>query len=104
MAISKDELVQKVTDEVTVQEKKLEVLKAQAVQESDNAASDVKSAIDDLEPKLDQAKSKLAEIVDASDEQWEELKDSLSDGWDEAKSKLDEGWDGLTDSVKKFFS
>lgn len=104
MAISKDELVQKVTDEVTVQEKKLEVLKAQAVQESDDVASDVKSAIDDLEPKLDQAKAKLVEIVDASDEQWEELKDSLSDGWDEAKSKLDEGWDGLTDSVKKFFS
>ena len=46
----------------------------------------------------------LAEIADASGEQWEELKDSLSDGWDEAKSKLDEGWDGLTDSVKKFFS
>ena len=60
MAISKDELVQKVTDEVTVQEKKLEVLKAQAVQESDDAASDVKSAIDDLEPKLDQAKAKFS--------------------------------------------
>lgn len=104
MAISKDELVQKVTDEVTVQEKKLEVLKAQAVQESDEAASDVKSAIDDLEPKLDQAKAKLAEIVDTSDEQWEELKGSLSEGWDEAKNKLDEGWDGLTDSVKNFFS
>jgi uncharacterized coiled-coil DUF342 family protein len=79
-------------------------LKNKARDESQEAAGDIRAAIDELEPKLEQAKAKAQEIAETADEKWDEVKDSLEEGWDEVPSKIEKGWDSFTSSVKSFFS
>ena len=71
-------------------------LKKKQLDESQEALEDVKAAIADLEPKLEQAKAKALEIAEAADDKWDDVKDSLESGWDEASAKLEEGWNSLT--------
>jgi predicted phage tail protein len=103
-AMTKDELLAKTKATIYEQQAKLESLKEKALDESQEAIEDVRSAIADLEPKLEQAKAKAKEIAESADDKWDDIKESLESGWDEASSKLEEGWNSLTSSVKSFFS
>ena len=103
-AMTKDELLAKTKATIYEQQAKLESLKEKASDESQEAIDDVKAAIANLEPKLEQAKAKAKEIAEATDDTWDDVKESLESGWDEASSKLEEGWNKLASSVKSFFS
>ncbi len=72
--------------------------------ESNESTDDIKEAINNLEPKLEEARVKASEIADGADDTWEDLKDSVEAGWDEMTSNLEDGWDNLTDSIKSMFS
>ena len=102
--MTKEELLSKIQTTIDEQQAKLESLKDKAIDGSHEAADDVRAAIADLEPKLEQAKAKAKEIAEAADDKWDDLKDSLESGWDEASAKLEEGWNSLTSSIKSFFS
>jgi septal ring factor EnvC (AmiA/AmiB activator) len=103
-AMTKDELLAKMQATIDEQQANLESLKDKAIDESQEALEDVRAAIADLEPKLDQAKAKFKEISESADDTWDDIKESLESGWDEASAKLEEGWNSLTSTVKSFFS
>jgi len=102
--MTKEELLSKIHVSIDAQQTKLESLKEKAKHESQEAMVDIHAAINDLEPKLAQAKAKAMEIADIADDKWDDMKESLESGWNEASSKLEEGWNSLTSSVKSFFS
>ncbi len=103
-AMTKEELLAKMQATIDEQQVKLESLKDKAIDETHEALDDVRAAIADLEPKLEQAKAKAKELADSADDVWDDVKESLESGWDEATSKLEEGWNSVTSSVKSFFS
>jgi len=103
-AMTKEELLAKMQATIDEQQVKLESLKDKAIDESHEALDDVRAAIANLEPKLEQAKVKAKELADSADDVWDDVKESLESGWDEATSKLEEGWNSVTSSVKSFFS
>ncbi len=102
--MTKDELLAKIHSTIDEQQIRLTQLKNKARDESKEAIGDIRAAIADLEPKLEQAKAKAKEVADTADDRWDELKDSLEAGWDEASSKIEKGWDRFSSSVKSFFS
>lgn len=101
---TKNDFLAKVQDTIDVQQAKLEQLKDAALDETQETIEDIREAINNLEPKLEQAKAKAMEIADAADDKWDDIKDSVEAGWDEVGDEIEKGWDNLTDSVKNMFS
>jgi len=102
--MTKDELLSKIQSSIDEQEAKLTELKNKTASGSHEAINDIRAAIVDLEPKLEQAKAKALEIAETADDKWDEVKDALEAGWDEASAKLEKGWNSFTSSVKSLFS
>ena len=102
--MNKDEFVEKAKETIDLQQDKLDQLKKKAEHASSEFLADIHKMIDDLEPKIEQAKTKFEEITEVADDQWDDLKDAMEKGWDETKSMLDTGWDNLTDTMNEFFS
>jgi len=48
--------------------------------ESQEAISDIRAAIDELEPKLEQTEAKAMEIADTANDKWDDVKESLEAG------------------------
>ncbi len=101
---AKQDLLEQVKESIGVQQERLEKLKETALDESHEAIDDIKDAISNLEPKLDQMKAKAWDIADAADDKWDDVKDSIEEGWVDAGNQIEDGWDKLTDSVKSMFS
>ncbi|WP_445366333.1 hypothetical protein ACH5Y9_12755 [Methylomonas sp. BW4-1] len=102
--MTKDELLAKINTSIDEQQVKLEALKQTALDESHEALEEARAAIAELEPKLEQAKAKAAEIAAVADETWDDVKESFESGWKESAAKLEEGWHSFTDKLKSFLS
>lgn len=70
-------------------------LKAKASGASADAQLELNKQIRALEGKIEEGKSKLAEIADASDDAWESLKDGVESAWDSMRS-------AFSDAAAKF--
>lgn len=71
----KDAYLAKAQATIEEQAAKLDVLKAQAKGKVANQKIEANKTIETLESKLDSAKSRLAEIVDSTEDTWEDLTD-----------------------------
>lgn len=78
-------------------ERKAEVdkLKAKASGASADAQLELNKQIEALEGKLEEGKTKLAEIADASEDTWESIKEGVESAWDSMKS-------AFSDAAAKF--
>lgn len=65
-------------------------LKAQAAGASADAKLEMNRQIGTLEGKIEEGKSKLAEVKDASDDTWESIKDGMESTWDSMKSAFND--------------
>ncbi len=74
---------------------KIEVLKAQADQQTVDAKLDVKPTLDALHAKLESAKAKLHEMGEATDDKWEEVKAGAEHLWDDIKGSVEGAYDAL---------
>lgn len=63
-------------------------LEAKAAGASANAQLKLNKEINTLKGKIEQGKTKLAEIADASDDAWESIKEDLDSVWDSLKSAV----------------
>ncbi|WP_374089475.1 hypothetical protein [Methylomicrobium lacus] len=72
---------------INEQPAKFTELKNKAMDESQEAISDIRAAIDELEPKLERAEAKAMEMADTTDDKWDDAKESLKAGWDEVSAK-----------------
>jgi DNA-binding transcriptional regulator GbsR (MarR family) len=70
-------------------------LKAQASGASADAKLETNRQIESLEGRIEEGKSKLAEVGDASDDTWESIKDGMESTWDSMKS-------AFNDAAEKF--
>jgi len=70
-------------------------LKAKASGASADTQMKMNKQIEALEGKIEEGKTKLAEIADASEDAWESIKDGVDTAWDSMKS-------ALYDAVDKF--
>ncbi len=61
-------------------------LKAKASGASAEAQLELNKQIDVLEGKIEEGRTKLAEIADASEDAWESIKDGAESAWDSRKS------------------
>tara|TARA_R110001583_G_scaffold195499_1_gene374371 strand:+ start:32569 stop:32859 length:291 start_codon:yes stop_codon:yes gene_type:complete len=68
----------------------LEKLKAKASGASADTQLELNKQIKELQGKLDEGKTKLAEISDANEEAWESLKKGSESAWDSIKSTFDD--------------
>ena len=102
--MNKDEFVEKAKETIDTQQSKLDELKKRAEHASSEYLADIDKMIEDLEPRIQQAKASFTEITEAADDQWDDMKETMVKGWDETKSMVDSGWDNLTDSMNEFLS
>lgn len=102
--MNKEEFVEKAKETIDIQQDKLDQLKKKSEHASNEFLADIHKMIDDLEPKIEQAKASFAEITEAADDQWDDMRETMEKGWDETKNVLDAGWGNLTDSMNEFFS
>lgn len=72
-------------------------LKAKASGASAHAQLELNKQIEALEGKIEEGKTKLAEIADASEDAWESIKDGVESAWDSMKSAFRE----VVDKFKK---
>lgn len=70
-------------------------LKAKASGASADAQLELNKEIEALEGKIEEGKTKLAEIADASEDAWESVKDGVESAWDSMKS-------AFSDAAAKF--
>ena len=70
-------------------------LKAQASGASADAQLELNKQIEALEGKIEEGKTKLAEIADASEDAWESIKEGVESAWDSIKS-------AFSDAAAKF--
>lgn len=68
-------------------------LKAQASGASADAQMELNKQIEALEGKIEEGKTKLAEIADASEDAWESIKDGVESAWHSIKSAFSEAAD-----------
>ena len=68
-------------------------LKAKASGASTDAQMELNKQIEALEGKIEEGKTKLAEIADASEDSWESIKDGVESAWDSMKSAFSEAVD-----------
>ncbi|MEX1994173.1 MAG: hypothetical protein WD929_05880 [Steroidobacteraceae bacterium] len=68
-------------------------LKAQASGASADAQMELNKQIEALEGKIEEGKTKLAEIADASEDAWESIRDGVESAWDSMKSAFSEAVD-----------
>ena len=68
-------------------------VKAKTSGASADAQIELNKQIEALEGKIEEGKTKLAEIADASDDTWEESKDRVESAWDSMKSAFSEAAD-----------
>ena len=61
-------------------------LKAKASGASADAQLELHKQIEAREGKIEEGKTKLAEIADASEDAWESIKDGVESAWDSMKS------------------
>ena len=70
-------------------------LKAKASGASADAQLELNKQIETLEGKLEEGKTKLAEIAGASEDAWESIKEGVESAWDSMKS-------AFSDAAAKF--
>ena len=70
-------------------------LKAQASGASADAQLELNKQIEALEGKVEEGKTKLAKIADASEDAWESMKEGVESAWDSMKS-------AFSDAAAKF--
>lgn len=70
-------------------------LKAKASGASADAQLELNKEIEALEGKIEEGKTKLAEVADASEDAWESIKDGVESAWDSMKS-------AFSDAAAKF--
>lgn len=70
-------------------------LKAKASGASADAQLELNEEIEALEGKIEEGKTKLAEVADASEDAWESIKDGAESAWDSMKS-------AFSDAAAKF--
>ncbi|MCE2595801.1 coiled coil domain-containing protein [Motilimonas cestriensis] len=73
----------------------LDKLKAKASGASADAQLELQKQIKVLESKLEEGRSKFAEMSDASEESWQSIKKEMSSSWDATKA-------AFNDAVAKF--
>lgn len=93
-AMNKKELYQQ-KKQAQLDEWKAEVdkLKAKASGGSADAQLALNKQIDALEGKIEEGKTKLAAIADASEDKWESAKEDLESAWDSIKSSFSDAAD-----------
>ena len=65
-------------------------LKARASGASADAQLKLNKQVESLEGKIDEGKTKLAEIADASEDAWESIKEGVESAWDSIRSAFSE--------------
>lgn len=65
-------------------------LKAKASGASADAQLELNKQIEALEGKIEEGKTKLAEIADASEDAWESIKEGVESAWESMKSAFSE--------------
>ena len=73
----------------------LEKLRAKASEASADRKLELNERIEHLDGKIDEGKSKLSEIEDASEDAWESVKEGVDSAWDSLK-------DAFSDAASKF--
>ncbi len=69
-------------------EAEVDKLKAKASGASADAQLELNKEIEELEGKIEQGKSKLAELADASEGAWGSIKEGVESAWDSMKSSF----------------
>lgn len=67
-------------------ELKMDKLKLKAKAASDDAKEKYKEVIDDLDPKVADAKTKLREFGDSADDAWDDVKEGAASVWEQMKT------------------
>jgi len=89
--MSKKELyVQKMRAQLDEWEAEVDRFKAKASIASASVQLELNEEINVLKGRLEQAKTKLAEIADASEDAWESIKESVDSRWDSLKAAVSE--------------
>jgi predicted nucleic acid-binding Zn-ribbon protein len=87
--MSKKELYkQKMQAQLDEWEAEVEGFKAKSCGASANAQLELNKEISALKGKIEQGKTKLAEIESASEDAWESIKEDLDSVWDSLKSAV----------------
>ena len=79
---------QKMQAQLDEWEAEIDRFKAKASGASANAQLDLNKDINALKGKIEQGKTKLAEIAEASDDAWESIKEGVDSAWDSLKSAV----------------
>ncbi len=85
-------------------EAKIEQLKAKLEGADDDVKEEISSAIGAAEGVVEKGKSKLAQLADAADDEFDELWAGTKEAWHKVSNELEEGWHSLSDRVKSFLS
>ena len=87
--MSKKELYkQKMQAQLHEWEAEVDTFKAKASGASANVQLELNKEINALKGKIEQGKTKLAEITDASEDAWESVKEDVDSAWDSLKSAI----------------
>jgi ElaB/YqjD/DUF883 family membrane-anchored ribosome-binding protein len=82
----------------------LEKLNAKLADAGDEASDEMHEAARSAERALERGQAKLAEMKDATDEQFEEMWHDAKEAWHHFANDAERGWDSLSDKVKSFFA
>ena len=87
--MSKKELYkQKMQAQLEEWEAEVDRFKAKASGASANVQLELTKEINALKGKIEQGKTKLAEIADASEDAWESIKEGVDSAWDSLKAAV----------------
>lgn len=73
----------------------IDKMRAKASGASADVKLEMNKKADELETKIEEGKSKLTELANASDDKWESMKDDLESKWESLKSSF-------SDAASKF--
>ena len=70
----------------------------------DDVKDEISSAIHAAEGVVEKGKSKLSQLAEAADDEFDELWAGTKEAWHKVSNELEEGWHGLSEKVKSFLS
>ena len=101
---SRQEIEQELGAKIAAGEDTISKLKAKLADAGDEASAETREALAKAESLLDKGRTKLGELANATDDEFDELWADTKDAWSDMTAGIESGWDKVSDRVRDFFS
>ncbi len=100
----REKIQAEIEDKLAQGEATIEKLKARMKEVDEDASEEIAGAITAAERVVEKGRSKLGQLAEATDDQFDELWADVKEGWNDVANDLEHGWKSLSDRVKSFLT